>query len=164
METIRRETSDDETIRLQTGSAPWNVYSTYDRYLVRGDFSTPLRFARNDGERKVSAPRYPLSAYRGEKDGLGSWNLRFVVPLWRSCIGPPQWGGKVVRSTKGGRGRSSRRVLRIDRPHGGRVLKIDAAWGCEGCGIALRCTANTFCTMRTGFVREHQRPENPVSQ
>ena len=34
----------------------------------------------------------------------------------------------------------------------------------EGGGIALRCTANTFCTMRTGFVREHQRPENPVSQ
>ncbi len=36
--------------------------------------------------------------------------------------------------------------------------------GSEGDGIALRCTANTFCTMRTGFVREHQRPENPVSQ
>ena len=36
--------------------------------------------------------------------------------------------------------------------------------GSEGSGIALRCTANTFCTMLTGFVREHQRPENPVSQ
>ena len=37
-------------------------------------------------------------------------------------------GGKVVRSTKRGRDRRSRKVLRIDRPHGGRVLKIDAAW------------------------------------
>ena len=49
VETIKRETSDGQTIRLQTGSAPWNVYSTYDRNLVQGDFSTPLRFARNDG-------------------------------------------------------------------------------------------------------------------
>lgn len=55
-ETIRWETSDDETIRLQTGSTPWNVYSTYDRYFVRGDFSTPLRFARNDGERDLGCP------------------------------------------------------------------------------------------------------------
>ena len=101
METIRRETSDDETIRLQTGSTPWNVYSTYDRYLVRGDFSTPLRFARNDGARKVSAPRYPLSAYRGEKDGFGSWNLRFVVPLWRSCIGPPSGAERWYAVPKG---------------------------------------------------------------
>ena len=29
------------------------------------------------------------------------------------------------------------RVLRIDRPGGRRVLKFDAAYGCEGCGIAL---------------------------
>ena len=29
---------------------------------------------------------------------------------------------------------------------------------------AKRCTANMICTMRTGFVRERQRPENPVSQ
>ena len=58
--------------------------------------------------------------------------MRFIVP--------PLAGGKVVRSTKGGRDRRSRKVLRIDRPHGGRVLKINAAWGCEGCGIALgRC-------------------------
>ena len=26
------------------------------------------------------------------------------------------------------------------------------------------CTANTFCTMRTGFVGKRQRPENQVSQ
>lgn len=43
------ETSDNQTIRHQTGSAPWNIYSTYDRNFVWGDFSTPLRFARNDG-------------------------------------------------------------------------------------------------------------------
>ena len=48
-----------QTVRLQTGSAPWNAYSTYDRNLVRGDFGAPLRFARNDGEREVSAVRYP---------------------------------------------------------------------------------------------------------
>ena len=30
------------------------------------------------------------------------------------------------------------RVLRIDRPDGRRVLKFDAAYGCEGCGGALR--------------------------
>ena len=70
VETIKRETSDGQTIRLQTGSAPWNVYSTYDRNLVQGDFSTPLRFARNDVARESSAVRHPLFAYRGEKDGF----------------------------------------------------------------------------------------------
>ena len=58
-----------------------------------GDFSTPLRFARNDGAREVSAIRYPLSVW--EKDGFENWNLRFIVP--------PLAGGKVVRSTKGGK-------------------------------------------------------------
>ena len=48
-----------QTVRLQTGSAPWNVYSTYDSNLVWGDFGAPLRFARNDGGREVSAVRYP---------------------------------------------------------------------------------------------------------
>ena len=75
------ETSDSQTIRLQTGSAPWNVYSTYDRNLVQGDFSTPLRFARNDVAREVSTVRYPLSAYREGKDGFENWNLGSVVPL-----------------------------------------------------------------------------------
>ena len=35
-----------QTVRLQTGSAPWNVYSTYDRNLVRGDFGCPLTARR----------------------------------------------------------------------------------------------------------------------
>ena len=36
------------------------------------------------------------------------------------------------------------KVLRMDRPRGRRVLKFDGAFGPEGGGIALRCTANTF--------------------
>ena len=56
-----------QTVRLQTGSAPWIVYSTYDRNLVQEDFSTPLRFARNDVARESSAVRHPLFAYREEK-------------------------------------------------------------------------------------------------
>ena len=36
------------------------------------------------------------------------------------------------------------KVLRIDLPDGRRVLKFDGAFGPEGGGIALRCTANTF--------------------
>ncbi len=38
--------------------------------MAMGDFSTPLRFARNDGAKEVSAVRYPLSAYHEKKDGF----------------------------------------------------------------------------------------------
>ena len=38
---------------------------------------------------------------------------------------------------------------------------LSPGWGGKGTRVT---PANIFCTMRTGFVREHQRPENPVSQ
>lgn len=38
--------------------------------MAMGDFSTPLRFARNDGAKEVSAVRYPLSSYHEKKDGF----------------------------------------------------------------------------------------------
>ena len=81
-----------------------------------GDFSTPLRFARNDGAREVSAIRYPLSVW--EKDGFENWNLRFIVP--------PLAGGKVVRSTQGGE------LIRQTR------LWREGSKGSKGCGGALR--------------------------
>ena len=36
------------------------------------------------------------------------------------------------------------RFLGLTGPMGRRVRKFDGAFGPEGCGIALRCTANTF--------------------
>ena len=39
-----------QTIRLQTGSAECSIYFNYGRGMAVGDFSAPLRFARNDGE------------------------------------------------------------------------------------------------------------------
>ena len=36
------------------------------------------------------------------------------------------------------------RFLGLTGPMGRRVLKFDGAFGPEGYGIALRCTANTF--------------------
>ena len=39
-----------QTIRLQTDSADCSIYFDYGRGMAVGDFSAPLRFARNDGE------------------------------------------------------------------------------------------------------------------
>ena len=80
-------------MRRQIGSVTGNVSLLTAGSIVLGDFSTPLRFARNDVAREVSTVRYPLSAYREGKDGFENWNLGSVVP--------PLAGGQVVRSTKG---------------------------------------------------------------
>ena len=44
---------------------------------------------------------------------------------------------------------AGRKVLRIDRPDGRRVLKFDGAFGPEGCGIAL--TGDEYEVSVTGF-------------
>ena len=53
--------------------------------------------------------------------------------LLSHCSRPGRW----YAVPKGGRDHRSRRVLRIDRPMGRRVLKFDGAFCPEGCGIAL---------------------------
>ena len=44
---------------------------------------------------------------------------------------------------------AGRKVLRIDRPDGRRVLKFDGAFGPEGCGIAL--SGDEYKVSVTGF-------------
>ena len=62
--------------------------------MAVGDFSAPLRFARNDGEGEVSAVRYRLTAN-------GFWLSAIGVPSAippRHCVAlsPPdkQWGAR----------------------------------------------------------------------
>ena len=43
-----------QTIRLQNDSADCSIYFNYGRGMAVGDFSAPLRFARNDGEGRAS--------------------------------------------------------------------------------------------------------------
>ena len=51
--------------------------------------------------------------------------LRFAsLEMTGRFVVPPLAGGKVVRSTKGGRDRRSRKVLRIDRPLAGGFLRL----------------------------------------
>ena len=50
--------------------------------MAIGDFSTPLRFARNDGAKEVSAVRYPLSSYHKKKMDLTSREKQVIeAPL-----------------------------------------------------------------------------------
>ena len=111
------------------------------------------------GGRRVQAPSAPgfyrsCAAHRtmGSAHRAGWFRGEFYIPLPGAAktVQPP-WRPMGLR------------VLKFDGAIAPRVLKFDAP-PARGLWIALRCTANTFCTMRTGFVREHQRPENPVSQ
>ena len=47
------------------------------------------------------------------------------------------WTRLRREGSEGSKG-SEGKVLKMDRPDGRRVLKFDAAYGCEGCGSALR--------------------------
>lgn len=74
-----------QTIRLQNDSADCSIYFNYGRGMAVGDFSAPLRFARNDGEGGglgglLSAIGYRLSA-------AGCWLSAFS--FWLSAIGVP---------------------------------------------------------------------------
>ena len=78
-----------QTIRLQNDSADCSIYFNYGRGMAVGDFSAPLRFARNDGEGEVSAVRYRLSA-NGFRRAFGNPPSPLRGPL------PPdkQWGAR----------------------------------------------------------------------
>ena len=78
-----------QTIRLQNDSADCSIYFNYGRGMAVGDFSAPLRFARNDGEGEVSAVRYRLSAFRLRR-AFGNPPSPLRGPL------PPdkQWGAR----------------------------------------------------------------------
>ncbi len=143
---------------------------------------SPFPFLPSDGRRVTAIQFYFVVLidifYYGRGlgarvDGTSSRRfLRFLRFLSLTAFQAEGCGGGFAADYKKGarlrRGLCRRgvkgKVLRMDRPRGRRVLKFDGAFGPEGGGIALRCTANTFCTMRTGFVRKRQRPENPVSQ
>ena len=77
-----------QTIRLQNDSADCSIYFNYGRGMAVGDFSAPLRFARNDGE-EVSAVRYRLTA-DGFRRAFGNPPSPLRGPL------PPdkQWGAR----------------------------------------------------------------------
>ena len=54
--------------------------------MAVGDFSAPLRFARNDGEGEISAVRYPLSAIGFRLLAIGFQLLAFG---YRCAFGNP---------------------------------------------------------------------------
>ena len=112
-----------QTIRLQTGSAECSIYFNYGRGMAVGDFSAPLRFARNDGEGgglggPLSAIGFRLLAagYR-----LSASGFRLSVCLRQSPPSPlrgplppdKQWGAREYIGARhppldrGGQGRSA---------------------------------------------------------
>lgn len=74
-----------QTIRLQTDSADCSTYFNYGRGMAVGDFSAPLRFARNDGE--GGGLGSPLSAIGYRLPAAGCWLSAFS--FWLSAIGVP---------------------------------------------------------------------------
>ena len=73
--------------------------------------------------------------------GQAKGQLRLTCAFYAECAheGSGAFGARVQRVQKVQRGK----VLRIDRPAAGGFLSLTALRA-EGCGIALRCTANTF--------------------
>ncbi len=74
-----------QTIRLQNDSADCSIYFNYGRGMAVGDFSAPLRFARNDGE--GGGLGGPLSAFGFRLPAAGCWLSAFS--FWLSAIGVP---------------------------------------------------------------------------
>ena len=112
-----------QTIRLQNDSADCSIYFNYGRGMAVGDFSAPLRFARNDGEGgdlggPLSAIGFRLLAagYR-----LSASGFRLSVCLRQSPPSPlrgplppdKQWGAREYIGARhppldrGGQGRSA---------------------------------------------------------
>ena len=81
-----------QTIRLQNDSADWSIYFNYGRGMAVGDFSAPLRFARNDGEGGGLGCRLSAIGYRLTASGVPS----AIPPRHCVALSPPdkQWGAR----------------------------------------------------------------------
>ena len=142
----------------------------YGGALSGADFKKGARalrhFDRSGAEwRNLTPPWYRKHWSRRSLDSAYHWSNSHLSPM-PACgsardddVGGQHWTHLRREGSEG----CIERFLRWTGLAAGGFLGLTGLWP-EGGGGALRCTANTFCTMRTGFVREHQRPENPVSQ